>query len=174
VSIPPEDFDRLFRTFEREAFRLETLDDYSQSGGVDAYRAFLAGEPQPESYKSAGWVTTVRNATEAGKRMYRVHVVNRPLTDYLRFELGWGYVRNQEAGEEFHILDITEQPNPLADVPDFWMFDESSVVSMRYDDGGKFLGADIEPYAAAWIKRRDAALASAVPFPAWWEQHSSE
>lgn len=174
MSIPPEDFDKLFRTFERDAFRLETLDDYSQSGGVDAYRAFLAGEAQPESYKSAAWVTTVRNATGAGKRMYRVHVVSRPLTDYLRFELGWGYVRNQAAGEEFYILDTTEQPNPLADVPDFWMFDESSVISMRYDDGGKFLGADVEPDPAVWVKRRDAALASAVPFPEWWEQHKTE
>jgi hypothetical protein len=54
------------------------------------------------------------------------------------------------------------------------MFDESSVVSMRYDDAGKFLGADVEPDAAAWIKRRDTALASAVPFREWWEQHSSE
>lgn len=174
MSIPPEDFDKLFRTFEREAFRLETLDDYSQSGGVDAYRAFLAGEPQPESYKSAAWVTTVRNATGAGKRMYRVHVVSRPLTDYLRFELGWGYVRNQAAGEEFYILDTTEQPDPLDGVPDFWLFDESAVVSMQYDDAGRFVGADVEPDAEAWIKRRDAALASAVPFPAWWEQHSSE
>ena len=164
----------MFRSLEREAFRLETLDDYSQSGGVDAYRAFLAGEPQPELYKSAAWVRTVRNATEAGKRMYRVHIVSRPLTDYLRFELGWGYVRNQEAGEEFYILDTTEQPNPLAGVPDFWMFDESFAVTMRYNGAGKFLGADLEPDVSKWIERRDTALASAIPFPAWWEQHSSE
>jgi hypothetical protein len=29
----------LFDAFEREAFRLETLDDYSKSGSVDAYQA---------------------------------------------------------------------------------------------------------------------------------------
>lgn len=54
------------KDFEREAFRLETLDDYSKSGGVDSYRAFLAGEPQPEEYKTAGWMTTVGNAVRSG------------------------------------------------------------------------------------------------------------
>uniref|UniRef100_UPI00315DC8C8 DUF6879 family protein n=1 Tax=Streptomyces sp. SID4919 TaxID=2690270 RepID=UPI00315DC8C8 len=80
-----------FKEFGREAFRLETLDDYGKSGGVDAYRAFLAGEPQPEERKTAAWGTTVGDAVRSGKRIYRVHVLTRLLTDYLRFELSWGY-----------------------------------------------------------------------------------
>ncbi|MFD4631407.1 DUF6879 family protein [Streptomyces sp. NPDC058284] len=173
MNISPEDFGNLFKEFQREAFRLETLDDYSKSGGVNAYHAFLAGKPQPEEYKSAGWVTTVRDATQAGKRMYRVHILARPLSDYLRFELGWGYVRNQEAGEEFFILDTTEQPNPLEGVPDFWAFDERSVVTMQYGDGGEFLSAELAPeeQAQEWIEYRDAALSNAIPFRDWWEQH---
>ncbi|MFR9723758.1 DUF6879 family protein [Streptomyces sp. MS19] len=95
--------------FEREAFRLETLDDYGKSGGVAAYQAFLAGEPQPENYRTDSWVTTVGDAVRAGKRMYRVHILARPLTDYLRYELSWGYRRNMTAGEEFFILDTTEE-----------------------------------------------------------------
>ncbi|MFF1376468.1 DUF6879 family protein [Streptomyces sp. NPDC058308] len=173
MNISPEDFGKLFNEFEREAFRLETLDDYSGSGGVDAYHAFLAGKPQPEEYKSAGWVTTVRNAARAGKRMYRVHILSRPLSKYLRFELGWGYMRNQEAGEEFFILDTTEQANPLKGVPDFWSYDERSVVTMQYGEGGKFLGAELVPegQASEWLERRDMAMSLAVPFRDWWEQH---
>ena len=101
----------LFDTFEREAFRLETLDDYSKSGSVDAYHAFLAGDPQPDDY-NAGWVEELRSNTEKGKRIYRVHILSRPLTDYLRFELGWGYRKNMTGGEEFFVLDITESPTP--------------------------------------------------------------
>ena len=174
MNITPEAFGELFETFSGEAFRLETLDDYSQSGGVDAYRAFLAGEQQPESYKSAGWVTTVRNATRAGKRIYRVHILSRPLTDYLRFELGWGYIRNQEAGEEFYILDTTDQPNPLDGVPDYWLFSDQLAVTMEYDENLKFLGADSTSDVSAWITHRDTAMAHAVPFREWWEQHGSE
>jgi len=37
---------------------------------------------------------------EGGKVFQRVHVVCEPLTDYLRYELGWSYPPNVEAGEE--------------------------------------------------------------------------
>jgi len=164
----------LFDSFEREAFRLETLDDYSKSGNVDAYRMFLAGEPQPDDY-NAGWVEELRSHTGRGKRVYRVHVLSRPLTDYLRFELGWGYRKNTTGGEEFFILDITGKPNPLEGIPDFWFFDSSSVAVMRYDEDGKYLGSDVLPpgRAAAFTVYRDKALAHAEPFSAWWVKHGA-
>ncbi len=163
-----------FTAFERDAFRLETLDDYSQSGGVDAYQAFLAGEEQPESYKSSSWLTTVGNATAAGKRMYRVHILSRPLTVYLRFELSWGYRRNMSAGEEFFILDTTEQQNPIPDAPDFWLFDDRAAGVMSYDGAGKYLGSELleeDDRLTTFRNYRDTALAQAVPFTEWWAQH---
>ncbi|MBD0738609.1 DUF6879 family protein [Streptomyces sp. CBMA29] len=165
----------LFDTFEHEAFRLETLDDYSKSGSVDAYQSFLAGEAQPDDY-NADWVKEVREATAAGKRIYRVHVLSRPLTPYLRFELGWGYRKNMTGGEEFFILDTTEQANPLIGVDDFWLFDSEDVAAMSYDTEGKFLGSDVLPpvRTAEFIRYRDTALAIAEPFIEWWERHGEE
>ncbi|MEU4119521.1 DUF6879 family protein [Kitasatospora sp. NPDC028055] len=163
-----------FSEFGREAFRLETLDDYSQSGGVDAYHAFLAGEEQPEDFKTSGWVTTVGDAVRAGKRMYRVHILSRPLTDYLRFELGWGYRRNMAAGEEFFILDTTDQANPLPEAPDFWLFDDATAAEMSYDDNGKYLGSEFHTDSsriAEFKAYRDRAMANAVPFADWWAEH---
>ncbi|MEV7771548.1 DUF6879 family protein [Kitasatospora sp. NPDC086791] len=162
-----------FSEFDREAFRLETLDDYSRSGGVAAYHAFLAGEGQPESFKTAAWVDTVANATRSGRRMYRVHVLSRPLTEYLRFELAWGYHRNMAAGEEFFILDITGRENPVAEAPDFWLFDDETVAEMSYDGNGKYLGAEF--LAGDVLDRfkayRDIAMANSVPFTEWWTEH---
>lgn len=97
----------LFDTFQREAFRLETLDDYSKSGNVDAYHAFLAGEPQPDDY-NADWVEKLRSHTGRGKRVYRVHVLCRPLTHYLRFELGWGYLKNMSGVKSSSFLTSPE------------------------------------------------------------------
>ncbi|MFB7253291.1 DUF6879 family protein [Streptomyces nojiriensis] len=158
----------LFDDFDREAFRLETLDDYSGSGNVDAYRVFQAGQEQPEGY-NAGWVNELRDLTNAGKRVYRVHVLRRPLTEYLRFELGWGYRTNMTGGEEFFILDVTDASNPLDAVPDFWLFDSKDTAVMRYDDAGGFLGADVLPQdeAAAFVAYRETALAHAEPFTDW-------
>ncbi|GFH34030.1 hypothetical protein SCWH03_02350 [Streptomyces pacificus] len=165
----------LFDSFEREAFRLETLDDYSKSGSVEAYKAFLAGEGKPEDYNS-DWVSEVHGYVNEGKRIYRVHVLSRPLTPYLRFELGWGYRTNMLGGEEFFILDITEQPNPLQGVDDFWLFDESAVGILSYDSAGKFLGAEVLPdeRAAAFIAHRDKALSCAQPFAEWWGKYGGE
>jgi hypothetical protein len=164
----------LFDTFEREAFRLETLDDYSKSGNVDAYHAFLAGEPQPDDYNS-GWIEELRSHTGRGKRVYRVHILLRPLSDYLRFELGWGYRKNMSGGEEFFILDVTDRPNPLVNVPDFWFFDSESVATMDYDTTGKFLGAEVLPpeRAAEFAQFRDVALAQAEPFTEWWAKYGA-
>ncbi|MGW6705433.1 DUF6879 family protein [Streptomyces sp. NPDC054956] len=125
----------LFERFQHEAFRLETFDDYSDSGNVDAYRAFQAGQEQPEGY-NAGWIEELRGLAHEGKRVYRVHVLKRPLTEYLRFELGWGYRTNMTGGEEFFILDVTDAPNPLEAAPDFWLFDSKDTAVMRYDDAG--------------------------------------
>ncbi|MFF3554364.1 DUF6879 family protein [Streptomyces tsukubensis] len=170
MSISSAEFEKLFSDFRREAFRLETLDDYSGSSDPEMIRAFLAGEPQPDDYNQE-WADEVRGNVDSGKRMYRVHILSRPLTDYLRFELGWGYRKNAVAGEEFFILDITDRPNPLEGVPDFWMFDESSVVSMNYGESGRFLGAESHPDPAEWTAHRDLALSRAVPFAEWWERY---
>ncbi|WP_405675966.1 hypothetical protein OG292_13000 [Streptomyces sp. NBC_01511] len=161
-----------FKEFEREAFRLEVLAEYNIPSSAKNLEAFLAGKPQPANY-NAGWVETVRTASRAGKRMYRVHIVSRPLTDYLRYELGWGYMANTAGGEEFFILDTTEQPNPLEDAPDFWMFDETGPVVMRYDETGAFVGPEFltEERAEEFIGYRDTALAHAEPFPEWWAKH---
>ncbi|ARF74528.1 hypothetical protein B7C62_21520 [Kitasatospora albolonga] len=162
----------MFDGFKQEAFRLETLDDYGRSGNADAYRLFLDGEPKPEDY-NADWLDEVRGHVDAGRRMYRVHVVTRPLTPYLRYELGWGYTTNITAGEEFFILDVTERPNPLGGVGDFWLFDSVSAAPMRYAPDGEFTGADVLPEGRAdeYVGYRDTALAHAVPFTNWWAEH---
>lgn len=172
MSNLPKTFAELFDTFEREAFRLETLDDYSKSGNVDAYQAFLAGEQQPEDY-NADWVAELRSHTGKGKRVYRVHVLSRPLTPYLRFELGWGYRKNMSGGEEFFILDTTDQQNPLEGVPDFWLFDSLVTAILKYDDARAFLGAEVleGERSREFAAYRETALANSEHFTDWWAKY---
>ncbi|OPC81787.1 hypothetical protein B4N89_13335 [Embleya scabrispora] len=172
MTISSSSYSELFTSFQREAFRLETLDDYGRSGNVDAYRTYLAGGPKPDDYNSR-WLSKVGAHTRAGRRMYRVHIVARPLSSYLRFEFGWGYLTNMTAGEEFFILDITDHPNPLPRVPDFWLFDTEVAAVMNYDGEGGFSGADVLPRdrASEFAAYRDTALSHAVPFTAWWAEY---
>jgi hypothetical protein len=70
------------------------------------------------------------------------------------------------AGEDIRILDLTSQPNPGLPSQDFWLFDETSVVRMDYDDQGVQLGREllegIDP--ALYAEWQRLALAHAQPY----------
>ena len=76
----------------------------------------------------------------AGKLMRRVHVVEEPLSDYLRYEM-LSYRPNAEAGEDVRILPV--RPGEWPDLPhhDYWLFDSADLWLMNYDRDGHFLGA---------------------------------
>ena len=70
------------------------------------------------------------------------------------------------AGEDIRILDLTSRPDPGLPGLDFWLFDETSVVRMDYDDRGVQLGREllegIDP--APYARWQHLALAHAQPY----------
>jgi hypothetical protein len=158
------DLGTLFATFASSAFRLETLPQYRMDTEAEPLRLFLEGKPEPEWRKDRPWLTTVRNAVARGARMQRVRIVQMPLTDYQRYQFSWGYVANEQAGEELSILDH-RPPGMLHE--DFWLFDDELAIVLEYDEEGRFLrptfAEDAEPYRAC----RDLVSVSAVPFGAY-------
>jgi hypothetical protein len=164
-----EEFGRLFETFERTAFRLETLAVYDVEEEREEIGRFLAGEDMGPEWDDNPWV---RSITERGKHLSRVHVLCSPLTDYLRYELS-AYPGNIRAGEVIGIVDLGEQP--VAGLPghDFWLFDDRDVYRMHYTPEGRFTGAELLPpdRLAEYRGYRDLALRHAVPFAAYWERH---
>ncbi|MGW9348035.1 DUF6879 family protein [Nocardiopsis flavescens] len=157
-----------FDAFRDYAFRLETLPVYGVASEDDEFRRFLAGEPRPDAeLADSPWLHRVRRFTASGRRVERVHVVTPPLSDYLRYEMEWGYDFNIVAGEDVRILE-TDAPAelPFAVHQDFWLFDDTHVVLMRYEDDGTQIDrillqdADVSDY----IARKDAALRTATPY----------
>ena len=161
-----EEFAGLFTSFDASAFRLETLPEYRVESEAAEFALFLQGKPLPPDSNEA-WCRVVSDATQAGKRMQRVHVVPRRLTPYLRFEIEWGYLYSAEAGEEILLL-VHDQPGQVFGawpVHDFWVFDDRTYVRMHYDESGRFLfGERIDdPVAVAAYRRVQAgALERAV------------
>lgn len=79
------EFAAVFDRFQVTAFRLETLPRYADDEDEE-FAIFLAGEPLSErSARTVPWLRRVAETTVAGARWWRVHVLSRPLTDYLRF-----------------------------------------------------------------------------------------
>ncbi|GAB2704604.1 DUF6879 family protein [Kitasatospora kifunensis] len=162
-----DDFNSLFQAFTVSAFKMETRDRYNVDGERAEYQAFLDGADMPEEWEDSPWV---RSMTAAGKSLRRVHVLRSPLSDYLRFELGWGYVGNTRAGEDIRIIDLAEVTVPGLPDHDFWIFDDSRVYRMHYGDEDEFLGAeplseDLLPQYLAYL---DTSWQHAIPYAEYW------
>jgi formylmethanofuran dehydrogenase subunit A len=102
-------------------------------------------------------------------RLQRLHVVDLPLTPYLRYELS-AYDMNVEAGEEILVADRAWHPDLAELTQDFALFDAEtshpSVVWMHYDAVGKpgeYDYTEDPADVARGIHLRDVALARAVP-----------
>jgi hypothetical protein len=179
--IGSEELAALFADFQRTAFRLETLPQYRVEGEEEAFRLFLAGASIPDAMKDREWLRNIRHTTASGKTWRRVHAISGPLTPYLRFEMEWGYVYSQDAGEDIRILHEEDDPNRhFEGLPfeDFWLFDDRLVVRMCYDAEGRYLGAaePIDDTAAVegYRATRDAAWARAVPFDRYRNEKRSQ
>jgi len=137
------DFSSLFQSFQQEAFRLETLDQYLVPQEEQELSRFFSGEPLPER-KNKQWCELIRKNIDRGARMRRVHVLNLPLSPYLKFEIEWGYVFSLAAGEEILIVDRKNLPPQLPDeaAHDFWLFDDRVLVWMRYDEEGRIVALE--------------------------------
>jgi hypothetical protein len=170
-------FDDHFECAKVNVFRLETLQSYGNSGKDPALAAFEAGEPHVITPGKREWITLVRDRTAAGCAMQRVHVVREPITDYLRFELTWGYQPNVAAGEDIGIIPVPPGdpwPCGLPERTDFWIFDFSVLYALRYDPDGSWIAAEQVTERAAIqqsLSWRETALQLATPWQLYIDSH---
>ncbi|GAA0332174.1 DUF6879 family protein [Streptomyces blastmyceticus] len=163
-------WDAKFRNFTKEAWRLETLPQYIVPQEAEEYSRFLSGQPvAPE--EDDEWADLIKTHRETGGTIGRVHIVTRPLSDYIRFEFAQYYAPQSDVGEDIRILDVTDRPNPLEGVQDFWMFDRSTVVLMNYEPDGKQIDRELfDGDPASFVEYQRIALAEAVPFSEYVKQ----
>lgn len=166
----PAGFDEAFDNAQSSAFRLETLQTYVNSGEDPALDAFLSGRPHVLTPGKREWTSLVRDRRRTGCMMQRVHVVTEPPSDYMTFELTWGYAPNVAAGEDIRIIPVNEGspwPTQLPRDVDFWLFDDATLYAMSYAPEGTWLGAELvaDPArideAIGW---RSASLRLATPW----------
>lgn len=176
--IPPGStaFKERFEQFRYSVFRLETLQNYGNSGEDPALEAFRAGRPHLVTPGKRNWTAMIRANAHASRTLQRVHVVTEPISDYLRFELTWGYWPNVEAGEDIRIIPIGEGERWPMDLPhrDYWLFDSRELYDMHYDPDGTWLGTEPVTDPARIVEAnavRDAALFHAAPWSEYVGEH---
>ncbi|MFE7115893.1 DUF6879 family protein [Streptomyces sp. NPDC057654] len=153
-----------FRDFQSEAWRLETLPAYNVPQEAEEIRAFQAGERIDPHAHSNEYTEDLKQVRREGRSKGRVHIVTRPLSDYLRYEFMY-YLPHAWAGEDIRIMDVTDRPNPLAGVQDFWMFDRQEVVLMNYEADGTQISREVfEGDVSPYLEYQRIALSESVPF----------
>ncbi|MER6913074.1 DUF6879 family protein [Streptomyces sp. NPDC000594] len=160
-----EEWRRFFDAFEHEAWRFEAQPTYTMPREQENVARFLRGEGRPTDH-NARWHGRVRGYIESGRRVGRVRVVRRPLTDYQRYQFAWGIPGNLSAGEDIRILDVTQGDLglPLSG-QDWWMFDNARVAHLNFrPDGTQINREAYEGDSAPYQEWRRIALAHAVPF----------
>jgi hypothetical protein len=175
VLLEGEKWQRFFGEFERSAWRLELQPVYTMPQEEQALARFRSGERLPASYRSS-WMDRVAQYIRTGRTIGRVHVVRRPLTEYLKFEFEWYYRHHVKVGEDVRILDVTDSPVDGLPDHDFWMFDDTRIVKMLYRPDGTQIGRDLidQPDSAAYMRYREIALAHSIPFLQYSSEHEEE
>jgi len=159
----------LFETFRESAFRLETLQYYVLAEDEPRRRAFREGRPLPPRPGKTDSMRLVRDAVARGRRVHRVHVVDLPLSDYIRYELAV-YPENIAAGEDVRIARRAAHPGLGELDTDFWLFDaetgHAAVVWFRYTPDGQLITRDYSDDVGDVSRargQRDLALARSLP-----------
>lgn len=164
TRMTPDQFGALFERFRRSAFRLEARDEYNVPDEQEDLAAFLDGrEVAPGTPENDPWLALVARATATGRTFTRVRIVGRPITSYTRFEFA-GYPANVAAGEVIRVAErawLHDADNTWAN-EDFWLFDDQTVIKLRYDRQGRFLGAEPDSNLDAYLSARQRALALSV------------
>lgn len=135
-----------FNSFQKSAFRMETLQRYNVDEEKESYEFFMKNKKVPD-WLWEDWHDIVRQAKSRWAIMQRVHLIQFPISLYLLFEME-AYKKNIEAWEE--IFYIPFEKCSVEVKSDFWIFDDTTVLKMFYDEYGSFIAfeeiKDIIPY----------------------------
>lgn len=152
------DLVRLIDNVQISAFRLETLPQYLVPQEAEEFASWRVGYPRitrtPDTHE---YLAELQRDVARGIRWYRVHILDQPLTAYLRFEL-CGYLANQQAGEEIYVVDRDSHADLAELHEDFWLYDDEIAVRMVYDGEGHFLGPEPVEDLGRYREMRDAAM----------------
>lgn len=173
--ISPDEFARLFETFEHTAWHLEMRRGYASDRQDPDYARFLKTGRVAWDLDS-DWNRNIRRQTDAGKRVGRVRVVDSPPTDGQRFLLGYAGC-NAAAGESAGCLWREQADRVGLTGDDFWIFDSRLVAILHFDDSDTLTSIETTTEPAEIVRYsmlRDAAQHHAIPHEEFAAQVAAE
>jgi hypothetical protein len=134
------DLGELFASFRSTAFRFEIRDRYNSDVGREAFRKFLADEPDDYVWHQP-WLNQIRRDRAAGKTWQRIRIVTVPLSDWSRYGIAVART-GLEAGDEIRYLRRETAYELGLDPLDAWLFDDRDLIHLHFNDDDTFRGAE--------------------------------
>ncbi|MGH3912799.1 MAG: DUF6879 family protein [Pseudonocardiaceae bacterium] len=154
-------------------FRMEVLPEYEVSADGEDFQRWREGAAEPTWSRKQPWLDTLRRERENAQVSRRVRILSEQVSDYERYACDFGYRFNGEY-EDIRVLRRGEHEIPSGLVEsDFWVIGDSIVVTMVYDEHGRFERAEVAAPGEldAHLRTRDRAWAAAELFVGWWARH---
>jgi hypothetical protein len=163
-GVSRDELRELFEGATSSVFRLETLQVYDAPSEAERQAAFAGGREGWRRSDDDESLRLIRATTAQGVAWSRAHVVEEPLTDYLRFELA-AYQENEAAGEAVWVTNRAAHPELASLTEDFVLIDDRAGIRFRYDAAGRRLGYEriADADLARYRRHRDLAVAHAAP-----------
>ncbi len=165
-----------WRRLEKDFFKLETLQTYEPGSIQKVYYEGNLQKARSLIRKSllSDPAMPYKKIKEQGIKFRRVHIIQLPLTPYLKYEME-SYKISTELGEEIRIIlkeDIANLEIPIK-LQDFLMFDEKKVVLHFYNNEGHWQSGglledpnEVVPY----IQAKKILLSNSMPLESFRKQ----
>lgn len=140
-------WDEYWDSMKKEWFKIEVLQDYSGEDMGPSLEAWLQGHREKaieliksEPYKD--WIKHCQQTLKRGVKLTRAHIVQRPYSEYIEWELEhYKHVNISKCGENVFLVNAEEVAN--LDIPsgDMMFFDDTKAVINQYYDNGKVISS---------------------------------
>ncbi|HMM62367.1 MAG TPA: hypothetical protein PKC86_02295 [Candidatus Saccharibacteria bacterium] len=149
ISLPREEgwkvWDKFWNEATEEFFKVEDVQDYSdednnQKGSLAAWmRGDKIESLRIISKNKSKWA---EQTSTKPIRKIRIHVVDKPYTEYLKWEIEHYKLVNIPLGkEEVYLVDRNDVPG--YSLGDFMMFDSKRVTQSNYSAGGRMQSMNV-------------------------------
>ena len=133
-------WDDFWNSLKEEWFKVEVLQDYSGEDHGESLSLWLEGKKEESmavlmKQDNQEWKKALEDTKDAKK--IRLHVVERPLTAYLEWEVEVYKRQNIPLGEEVYLVEKTDVIHLEIPDGDFMLFDNKKAIKNTYDKTGK-------------------------------------
>jgi len=135
-------WDKFWGEMSREWFKIEVLQDYTGEDDGPSLRAWLSGDQKRglellKTDEDPEFTRDCRQKIAEGVQLFRIHIVEEPLSPYMEWELNYyKHVSIPLRGEQVFVIGKVDLAGLNLPAGDLMIFDKRRAIVNSYDQNG--------------------------------------